>query len=73
MVDFTRAFDPSRELMKPYRLLRVDPVMLARLEKLTTRTVTAATAPYLSAEQVAAVLGRRNTLVEHFRSLPSKQ
>ena len=56
MVDFTHAFDPSRELMKPYRLLRVDPVMLARLEKLTTRTVTAATAPYLSAEQVAAVL-----------------
>ncbi len=73
MVDFTRAFGLSRELMKPYRLLRIDPGLLSRLEKLTMTMVTAATAPYLSAEQVAAVLGRRDILVDYFRSLRQKQ
>ena len=73
MVDFTRAFELSRELMKPYRLLRIDPAMLIRLEELTMTTVTAATAPYLSAEQIAAVVGRRDILVEHFQSLSPKQ
>ena len=73
MVDFTRAFDLSSELMKLYRLLRVDPALLSRLEKLTIATVTAATASYLSSEQVTAVLVRRDILVEHFLSLPPKQ
>ena len=69
MVDFTRAFGISRELMKPYRLLSVDKGLLSRLEQLTIPTVTAATAPHLSGEQVAAVLGRRDMLVAHFESL----
>lgn len=69
MIDFTRAFDLSDELMKPYRLRRIDGSLLSRLEGLRATEVSEATAPYLNAEQVAAVLQRRDTLVEHFHAL----
>ena len=69
MVDFTRAFQAGHELMKSYRLRRIDPMLLARLEALSVRAVAEATEGYLSREQITTVLRRRDILVEHFCGL----
>ncbi len=69
MIDFTRAFQAGHELMKPYRLRRIDPMLLARFEALSVRTVAEATEGYLSREQITTVLRRRDILVEHFCGL----
>ena len=69
MIDFTRAFSVTGELLWPYRLVRVDRQVFARLGVLTATEVGDATRPHLGEDEVEAVIQRRDKLVEHFRDL----
>ena len=69
MIDFTRAFRVTDGLRRPHRLLRADRQLFERLTVLTATEVPDATQPYLSADEVDAVMKRRDMLVGHFRNL----
>ena len=69
MIDFTRAFSLKDELLRPYKLLRVDRWVLDRLARLTASEVRSATRPHLTEDQVEALMQRRDKLVGHFRVL----
>ena len=56
MIDFTRAFSLKDELLRPYKLLRVDRRVLDRLARLTTSEVRNATRPHLTENQVEALM-----------------
>ena len=67
MLDFTRAFRlwPT---IRANELPRIDRTLLARLDGLTEEALRAATHPHLPGSEVAAVLKRRDLIVEHFRA-----
>ena len=69
MIDFTRAFSLKDELLRPYKLLRVDRRVLDRLARLTTSEVRNTTRPHVTENQVEALMQRREKLVGHFRVL----
>jgi len=63
MIDFTRAFRRNSALLAPGDLTKCDRALLDALRKLTKESVAAATHPYLSASEVAAVVARRDRIV----------
>ncbi len=67
MLDFTRAFRPWPTI-RAEELPRVDRALLGRLEGLTVESLTTATSDYLPPSQLAAVMKRRDLIVEHFRA-----
>jgi len=73
MIDFTRAFRTQTELANPAALERVDKALLARMESLTEGKVKTAVGKYLTDQEIAAVLARRDLLVTHFRDLVARR
>ncbi len=73
MIDFTRAFRRSHELLPHLDLTRIDAHLLGHLRTLTAADVTRATAPYLPPAEVEAVMARRDALVALFDGLVAKQ
>jgi hypothetical protein len=69
MIDFTRAFRPGRELLKPDQLTRCDRGLFERLQALTPDAVKDATGPHLTDAEIDAVIHRRDTIKEHFERL----
>ena len=69
MIDFSRAFRLSDELRRPADLTRIDRWLFERLRTLTDAEVAQATSSHLTDDEVAAVLDRRDRLVEHFQQL----
>lgn len=69
MIDFTRAFRPVPELEDPKKLQMGDRKLLARLRALNERKVRQRTRPYLSDDQVKAIMARRDRILEHFERL----
>jgi hypothetical protein len=67
MLDFTRAFRlwPT---IRANELPRIDRALLGKLEGLTEEGVTEATKEYLPGGEIAAVMKRRDLIVEHFRA-----
>ncbi len=60
LIDHTRAFATDSEL--PHELTRHDPDLWARIEKLTGDELTAVLRPWLDANEIAAILGRRDRM-----------
>jgi len=73
MIDFTRAFRTQTELTNAAALERVDKALLARMADLTEDRIKTAVGKYLTDEEIAAVLTRRDLLVTHFRDLVAKR
>ena len=67
MIDFTRAFRlwPT---IRANELPRVDRAVLGKLEALTEEGVNEVTKDYLPRGEIAAVMKRRDLIVEHFRA-----
>lgn len=63
MIDFTRAFRRTHELLAPGDVTRCDRQLLDRLKALTKEEVVAATKPYIGGAEVDAVMARRDAIV----------
>lgn len=68
MIDHTRAFRTFHALMKVEPLRRVDSQLLSALKKLNEADVRREAGPWLRAEEIAAVLARRDLIVKFFES-----
>jgi hypothetical protein len=66
MIDHTRAFRPSKSLMKVEALGRCDYRLLQALRKLNAAELNAQLGPYLRAEEISGLLTRRDAIVHHF-------
>ncbi len=69
LIDHTRAFRLERQLQKPDQLLRCDRALLEALRRLTKDAAAKATKGSLQAEELNAVMARRDALVRHFDAL----
>lgn len=68
MIDHTRAFRTMRTLPKPDTLKRIDIKLLKELKALNTVSLKKAIGAYLRAEEISALLSRRDAVVSHFES-----
>lgn len=66
MIDFTRAFRRTRDLLEPSGLTRCDRQLLARMRALTKEQLGDATHPYIGGAEIDALLARRDRLVAFF-------
>jgi hypothetical protein len=60
LVDHSRAFAPGRELL--HKLIRIDEAYWARIEALTRRQLDVALEPWLDANEIQAILDRREAM-----------
>ncbi len=72
-IDFSRAFRSNKDLLNPKDLAMCDHEVLAKLKTLDFDGVSDATKPYLSKDQVKAVLARRDKIVELFDKLVAQK
>jgi len=72
MIDFTRAFRRNKSLLKDKDLKRCDRLLLENLRGLTAERVAAATKPYLNNADIAALLARRDVIVNLIDTLAAK-
>src|SRR6516162_7154766 len=72
-IDFTRAFRLQHELKDPKNLVQCDRRVLAGLRQLTYEQVLETTKPYLSKDQVKALLARRDKIVTYFDKLVAQK
>jgi hypothetical protein len=68
MIDHTRAFRANRTLLKPETLGRCDYRLLDAMRKLNTVTLKKELGAYLRAEEISALLARRDLIVRHFET-----
>ena len=68
LLDHSRAFGDATEL--PRRLTRIDPGLWARIEGLTRDRLDAALRPWLAADEIRAILDRREKMRAEIRSRP---
>jgi hypothetical protein len=66
MIDFTRAFRRSHQLLAPENLTRCDRKLLDDLRALKDEDVAARTTPYLGRAEVRAMMARRDLIVALF-------
>jgi hypothetical protein len=69
LIDHTRAFAPNPRLMDRPHFDRCSGPLLKRLRGLDNATLTATVTPYLSPQQIAGILTRRDLIVKHFDKL----
>ena len=72
-IDFSRAFRSNKDLLNPKDLVMCDRQVLTKLKQLSFDEVFAATRPYLSKDQVKALLVRRDKMVEVFEKLVAEK
>ena len=72
-IDFTRAFRLHHDLKNPKDLVQCDRQVLAKLRQLTYDQVFDATKPYLSKDEVKALLARRDKMVTQFDKLVAEK
>jgi len=63
MIDFTRAFRRSRQLMVPGSMTRCDRAVVEKLRGLTKESVTEQTRPFINAGDVDALMARRDAIL----------
>jgi hypothetical protein len=73
MIDFTRAFRLWPDLPSPGDLTRCDRQVLERLRQIDQATLEAKLKDHLSAAEIAAVLTRRDKIVERFAQLTAER
>jgi hypothetical protein len=66
LIDHTRAFRLGKSLLKPQRLERIDRTLFDRLQLLTQSRLEEVMAESLKAEEIAALLTRRDEIVKLF-------
>ena len=66
LVDFTRAFRTSSEVLDPGRLIGIDEPLLARLKALTRGQLESQLGDSLSRDEIRALLARRDRMLEIF-------
>jgi hypothetical protein len=66
MIDHTRAFRTQKTLLRPETLKRIDNGLLERLRRLNTVDLKRELGPWLRAEEIAAILPRRDEIVRFF-------
>lgn len=73
MIDFTRAFRRTHELLAPGELTRCDRQLLAALRALTPAQVEKKTSPYLGTAEIRALMARRDLIVTRFDALVAEK
>jgi hypothetical protein len=68
-IDFSRAFRLQKALQNPEELQRCDRQLLEKLKALEETQLAAATKSYLTKGEVAAIMARRDKILEHFQRL----
>jgi hypothetical protein len=66
MIDHTRAFRLGKDLLKPQQLERVERSLFQKIRELTASELTAAMEAILTAEEIKALLTRRDAIVTLF-------
>jgi hypothetical protein len=66
MIDHTRAFRLGKDLLKPQQLERVERSLFEKIRELTASELTAAMEAILTAEEIKALLTRRDAIVTLF-------
>jgi len=69
LIDHTRAFRTSRQLLAPRAIRRCERTLLAKMKALTLEAMEAELEPHLTGSEMQAVLARRDRLVEWIESL----
>jgi hypothetical protein len=69
MIDFTRAFRLTHDLISPNELVMGDRRLLDRLRALDKGQLKEATKPYLGGAEIDALLARRDHIIDHFSAL----
>jgi hypothetical protein len=72
-IDFSRAFRLEHDLKDPKDLVRCDRQVLAKLRQLTYDQVFDATKPYLTKNEVKALIARRDKVVAYFDKLVAQK
>jgi hypothetical protein len=72
-IDFTRAFRLQHDLKSSKDLVQCDHEVLAKLRQLSYDQVLDATKPYLSKNEVKALIARRDKMVAHFDELVAQK
>ncbi|MGD0922726.1 MAG: hypothetical protein ABSA70_13315 [Terriglobia bacterium] len=67
LIDFTRAFRLHTDLPKPEQLQRCERNLLEKLRQLNEKELLARTDPHLTKGEVAALLARRDRILERFQ------
>jgi hypothetical protein len=68
-VDFTRAFRLQKDLKDPKDIVRCDRHLFEKLKALDGSELTERTKPYLTKDEIKAVMARRGKIVEQFQKL----
>jgi hypothetical protein len=68
-VDFSRAFRLNKEPKDPKDLVRCDRQLLEKLKAVDANTLTEKTKPYLTKEELKAVMARRDKIVAQFQKM----
>ena len=66
LIDHTRSFTPWNGIRNEGKLTRCSHALLARMKALTAKDASATLEPWLTATEVAALLGRRDRIVDFF-------
>jgi hypothetical protein len=69
LIDHTRAFQSISELIEPGRFARVNRGLWTRLLELSEDDIRGAVSGYLAQNQIAALMTRRNLLIDHVKKL----
>ena len=72
-IDFTRAFRLQHDLKNAKDLVQCDRELLTKLRQLSYDQVLDATKPYLSKNEVKALIARRDKMVAHFDELVAQK
>ncbi len=72
-IDFTRAFRVQHDLKNPKDLVQCDREVLAKLRQLSYDQVFEATKPYLTKDEVKALIARRDKMVAYFDKLVAQK
>ena len=72
-IDFTRAFRLQHDLKDPKDLVQCDRQVLAKLRQLSFDQVLDATKPYLTKNEVKALMARRDKMVTYFDALVAQK
>jgi hypothetical protein len=72
-IDFTRAFRLQHDLKNPKDLAQCDREVLAKLRQLSYDQVFDATKPYLTKDEVKALIARRDKMVVYFDKLVAQK
>ncbi|MGE0362130.1 MAG: hypothetical protein AB7H93_11335 [Vicinamibacterales bacterium] len=71
LIDHTRAFRRSRQILDPTPLVRCDRALLAALKALDEKTVKARTERWLTGDEIRAMMSRRDEIVARLEASPT--